>query len=641
MTWRAFLIGLGAVALVAAVSPYNDLVAHGTFLTGNHFPAGPFFILILLVVAVNLLIKLVRKCWALKSSELMLVWCMMIVASTVPGSGLMRYWLPMVAAPAYYGARPDKDYEEHILREVPEDLVLSTDVRSVAATRFFEGPKLRVPWKRWVRPIATWSAFILLFYLATFFLTGMLRKHWVEVEHLAFPLARVPLELVEGSDGPGLVPPFFRKRALLVGLALSLAFGLMRIAPVMTGADTGWRPQVPVQSVLWGTPLESLRVWSGHVYPMVIGFAFLVPADVALSVWLFFLLTHMQLVFADWLGTPIEGGDYSPFMQWQQAGAFIVFTIMMFWAARRHLMAVVRKAIGAAPSVDDSEEPIGHRTAFWGLVISVVGMIFWYVWHGMSILTTVPLLMLMACLVLVHARLVAQGGIFFVQQSWHPPTFLHGLTGGIFTAPAVVTAQMQDAILLTDAREVLSGHAFNALKISSVFKRHRRWFMPVMLAAIIVAMVVSGWMIMRIFYTEGAVNTADAFAYRGLPLSTFDGAHQMIDNPAKAVQTRPGGLALGAAIMFFVTFMRMRFYWWPLHSLGFLIGSTWPGQTLWFGFLVGWFTKVMVMKFGGGGMLRTARNFFLGVIVGEALLVGISALFGLAGVRFGNLFLPG
>ncbi len=641
MSLRAIIIGLAAVVLIAALTPYNDLVVGGTYLTGNHFPAGALFILVVLVLVVNVGIKLVWRAWALRTSELMLVWCMMIVASTVPASGLMRYLFPMVASPTYYAARPDKDYESHVLPGVPDDLVVTKDVQSPAVKRFFEGPAMRVPWGKWARPLASWGTFILLFYLATLFLTGLLRKQWVEVERLAFPLARVPLEIAADSAGSGLVPAFLRSRACVVGLTLSLAFGAVRMAPVLTGAAQGWVPSFPVQSFLWGTPIQALYIWSAYLYPMAVGFAFLVPADVALSVWLFFWFTHMELVVADRIGMPIAGGDYSPFMQWQQAGAFIVFTLIMFWMARRHLWDVVRKTFGLDSSVDDSQDPIGYRVGFWGLVLAVIGMLMWYAWHGIGPVVGVLLLALTFCVALVHARLVAQGGIFFVQQSWQPPTFLHGITGGaIFGPAAAVTAQMQNAILVADAREILSGHAVNALRVASAFERRRRWFLPLMLVSLIVALGVSGFFIMRLFYEQGALSTADEYAVMRLPFSTFDTAHMMIDNPAKAVEPKFGAFALGAGIMFAVTMMRMRFYWWPVHSLGFLTGSSWPGQTLWFAFFLGWGLKVIVVKFGGGAALRRTRDLFMGVIIGEAMLVGISAVLGLAGIKVGNLFLP-
>ena len=41
-----------------------------------------------------------------------------------------------------------------------------------------------MPWAQWVRPLVTWGIYVWLFYLATLFLTGMLRKQWVEAERL-------------------------------------------------------------------------------------------------------------------------------------------------------------------------------------------------------------------------------------------------------------------------------------------------------------------------------------------------------------------------------------------------------------------------------------------------------------------------
>ncbi len=126
----------------------------------------------------------------------------------------------------------------------------------------------------------------------------------------------------------------------------------------------------------------------------------------------------------------------------------------------------------------------------------------------------------------------------------------------------------------------------------------------------------------------------------GLPIASFNAADKMIADPTRNAQPYFGGLIAGGVVMFFVTAMRARFYWWPLHSLGLPLANTWPARTLWFSFLLGWLIKVVVMRYGGGAMLRTVRNFFFGVIVAEATLVGISTVFGFMGIKFGNIFLP-
>ncbi len=645
MTWRAFFIGLAAVALIAAVTPWNDFDKGNTFITGNHFPPGAVAVLLVLTLVVNIALKLVRRRWALGQSELMLVWCMMIVACTVPASGLMRYLFSIPASPAYYAARPDLFFEDYVLKDVPRDLVLTKDMKSAAARWFFEGiPRgeaVRIPWGPWTRPLIAWGIFAFLFYLATFFIGGMLRKQWVESERLIFPLARVPLEFTADAGEPRLVPGVVRDTGFVVGVIVTLVFALIRSMPVMTGAEQGWRPEVPIQDVLWGTPIQYLDMGSGYIYPIAIGFAFLVPSDTSLSIWFFFIFTRLELQFSNWIGQPIESGTWGPFMAWQQAGSYVVFVLMMFWAARRHLWAVFKKATGLDASVDDREEPIGYRLGFWGFVVSFLGMGLW-LWHyGMNFLVALLFLALMFVLVLGLARLIAQGGVFFVQQRWQPPDVLHSISGGrAFGAAAAVVAQMQNAIFIYDAREILSGHAMNALRVASVFRKHRRLFLPAMFAALIVAMLVCSWATLKVYYRVGGYNIANPWGTRAHPIETFTKAHRMITEPAQSADPRYGPMALGGAIMFFVTFMRGRFYWWPLHSLGFLMAASYAANTLWFSFLLGWLTKAATLKFAGGGTLRTLRSFFLGVIIAESLVIAISTALGLAGVKLGFIFLP-
>ena len=102
-----------------------------------------------------------------------------------------------------------------------------------------------MPWGQWWPVMRNWGVFICLYYLATFFLFGLLRRQWVDKERLAFPQARVPLEFTEGSGGGGLLPEIVKKRAFLVAAALTIVFGVIRISPVFFGASQGMQLKVP------------------------------------------------------------------------------------------------------------------------------------------------------------------------------------------------------------------------------------------------------------------------------------------------------------------------------------------------------------------------------------------------------------
>jgi len=647
MTKRAFLIGLLLVAIVAALTPFNDYLFENTYFTGNHFPPGPFFLLLLLTLVVNILIKFVHPRAAFRQAELMLIWCMLLVSSTVPASGLMRYWLPTMAAPAYYANSPDLPSQDIVLEATPEALVVSKNPHSIAAKQFFEGgrkgEKTRIYLGRWARPIAVWLIFIGFYYLATFFVGGMLRKQWVEVERLMFPLARVPLELTEGSGRKRLLPEMFHQAPFLVGFALTLAFALIRVSPVFLGKEQGWLPEIPLQNILANTPLDAVAWVSVTLYPLAVGIAFLVPADVTLSVWLFFWVIHSEILVSTWIGKPLKGGFFGEFMRWQQAGAFFSFVPMFLWAARRHLATVIKKAFGRGRDIDDSAEPIPYALSFWGLLFALAGMVGWLCFWKMKLLTAVALVAMLMCALLVHARIVSQGGIFFTIHHFSIPSLLHSMSGGkAFGPTAAIVAHMEDAFITQDTREILSPHAMNALRISSVFEKRRRLFLPVMLVSLALAIGVSAFSSLKMYNRVGGLNIPDAWGTIGVPMDIFRSTAAMINDPTGSAEPHWAPFALGAGVMMLLTFMRTRFFWWPIHSLGFLTASTYSILMLWFSFLLGWGIKVLVIKMGGGAALRKARQFFMGVIIGEAIAIGVTTLLGLTtGFKVGYIFLPG
>ncbi len=192
MTWRAFLLGLFLAGLLNWSDVRNGMARGWGRMTEGNFPTACVFALVALTLGLNTLIKLVRKRAAFKQAELMLVWCMLLVAATVPSTGLQRFWFPMLAAPAYIAQRPEIVWRDTALEAVPRQLVLTKDPKSVAARQFYEGggTESRLPWRQWLVPISRWGVFFAVFYMAVLFMCAILRKQWVDRERLQFPLAR-------------------------------------------------------------------------------------------------------------------------------------------------------------------------------------------------------------------------------------------------------------------------------------------------------------------------------------------------------------------------------------------------------------------------------------------------------------------
>ena len=627
MTLRAFIVGLLAVIAFSLLDTYCAIVQGYGWIASDCFPVGVVFIVVLLTVAGNLLIKLVRRAWALRQAELMLVWCMLTVAVAFTTAGTGRMLTGMIAGGTYLANRPDIAWEnDGSVSHAPASLLLSKNIDSEAVRQFYEAAPDggRVPWGRWLVPLAHWGVFLLMLYLGMLFAMSILRRQWVDVERLMFPLARIPLEFTEESGGPGLLPTLFRRKPCAVGLIAAAVFRLVRALPVILGGARPWQITVPLREAFTGTPLESADFHNFPILWIVIGLAYLVPADVSLSVWFFFLFGRMELLVAHWLALPEAGGTWSPLMRWQQFGAYVAFLVGMLWMARRHLAGVVRAAFGFPGAPDDSKEPVPYRIALWGLLVCVAGCLAWYVYHGMRPLTALVVLGLIFCSHVVYARIVAQGGLPMTRNLWVMHRAAEGLLGtGNIGPQGALIATIQSGMLVTWANVVLAPMAANALRISEVFKKRRRLLVPALFASLVVALVVTSWLVVDQAYSMGAAN----FSAFHVPNYAYGEAHRIIQGRSAGAQAfSPRPIAIGIGLMGFAMFMRARFYWWPIQSIGLLTCSSWHIHRLWFPFFLGWLAKVGIMKLAGGRALRTGRHFFIGFIIAEAFLDGASAV---------------
>jgi hypothetical protein len=627
MTLRAFAIGVLLVAAFALLEPYS---AHGHGwggFGGSAFPGSPVLVLVVLSLGVNGIVRLVRRGWELKRPELMLVWCMVTVG-VVYADSHGRHLYSMLACGPYMAGRPDLAWEEGgALTHAPEGLMLSKDPRSVAARQYYEGSGGRVPWRYWLRPLANWSAFFVLLALAVCCMAGTLRRQWVESERLMFPLARVPLEFTEESAGGGFLPRLFSEKGFRTGVLLTLAFRLFRALPLFFGGTSAMPLTIPMRQIFEGTPLAPMSFDDIEFWPQAVGFAFLVPADVSLSVWVFYWVARMELQTTGWLRMWEYGGTYGILMGWQQAGAYIAFTVGMLIMARQHLVTVVKKALWLG-SADDSEEPVSYRVATWGLVLSLGGCLAWYLWHGMSMLGAIIALALVMCWYIVYARMVAQAGLYTGRTVWQLPNMVHGLSlGHALTGPGALIASMQDTMLVTGGSAFVAPMAINAFRISEVFpRRRRRLLLPVLMLAFIVALVCCSYSALVTAYEMGGLNMADSWAAVREPIWRYKAADNIIRGAPQYSRCYWGPLAIGLGSMSFMLFMRARFYWWPIHGIGLLTCSSWNAHRLWLPFLLGWLTKVSIMKYTGGRTLRSARYFFIALILVEATVGGISTI---------------
>jgi hypothetical protein len=65
--------------------------------------------------------------------------------------------------------------------------------------------------------------------------------------------------------------------------------------------------------------------------------------------------------------------------------------------------------------------------------------------------------------------------------------------------------------------------------------------------------------------------------------------------------------------------MRLRFWWWPFHPIGYLASNTWGMKWNWMPFLVGWLAKTLTIRYGGLRFYRRMIPVAVGLIGGDLL----------------------
>ena len=118
VTRRALVLGAGAALFLNLACPYTVLVLQNAGLTSDYLAAGAMMVFLLLVGLVNPLLKIAFRAWALRTSELVVVYAMMVVASAIPTWGLVTNLCHILTRPFYY-ATPENRWAELIQPLIP------------------------------------------------------------------------------------------------------------------------------------------------------------------------------------------------------------------------------------------------------------------------------------------------------------------------------------------------------------------------------------------------------------------------------------------------------------------------------------------------------------------------------------------
>lgn len=640
---RAVLLGLFLAVAICALTPFNNAYRQATPLGGGHFPLAPFFILVwmtVLLAAVGIVFR--RRTW-LTGKELLVVWVLMVLVSGIAYTGLARTFFINLTAP-YHFATMENRWEGVLHPLLPKALYPQSPAaieglyNGLAGGRQMEWHEVlgHIPWEAWLGPLLVWGGFILLCYFVMICLVNLMSRQALYNERMNFPLLQVPQLMEEALDQNGL-GRFLSNRYLLAGLLLPLFLHLINGLHFYYPAV----PQIPTL-ILAGPYFPKHGLFSGfvklkiYIYPAFIGFAFLASRQISFSFWLFFILGGLLIGLLSVIGYNIPaaalGITFGPTLsrpeETQMIGAYGVFFLFLLWLARYHLVDITRQACGLAKPNPSEAEWFSARLSFWGVVFGGLGIVFWCHYFGTPLLMTVMMLAAFFMVMLVATRVICQGGIAYFTLTAAPIDGLIAFFGPRFlTGIGILIAGVVQKVLFVDLRESLMPSLLHTRKVTHGVA-NRRMIIAGVAITLVAGVVTSFLAMLALCYKFGVRELQFDWATR-TTLAVYENVYSLIETPVQPGEWVMIFALAGALVMLILVICYHRFYWWPIHPIGYLTAYSSAMRILWFSFFVGWVCNALCMRYGGVVLYKRLRLFFVGLIIGDFLMGGIWAVAGL------------
>ena len=637
-TVRSFVVGAALSFFISIAAPYGDSVIMSSWMAGAFSTGGAIFLLFILVAIVNPPLKLIRRGIEFEVTELVTIYIIMIVASSIVAVGLTEHLLPASAGVFYY-ATPENDWVNLIHPYIPE-WISPRDPEYIGY--FYEGlPEGEtIPWGMWMGPLLYWSSFAIVLYFVMICMMVILRRQWVERERVIYPMIQTPMEMIR-DDKSGYLAPFFKNPVLWLGFAIPFfidsAKAFHRYYPFV--------PDIDLSTSMFILHNTTRIIFDLRFY--VVGFVYLIPRDIALAIWSFSLLANVEHGIFNMIGFHSSQimslyaytWASSPYLLHQGMGAIIVFVMLGLWTGREHLKGVLRKAFKNDPNVDDSDEILSYRTAFFGMVLGLLFIGFWLWTTGMP-LWIVPIFVFVAFVIFIGmTRVVSEGGMPDMRPPILGSDFVVSGLGTTVLGPKGLVALAYTHVWHGELRTFVMASCANGLKLINVVVGNRRPLFWAMMLSIVVSLAGSMWMVLNMAYQEGGINLY-AWFFGGAPREPFD---YITSRVAGALTPNIGGwvaTGIGASVMGLLIFIRYRFIWWPIHPIGYVISPVFLINQVWLSVFLAWFFKVVILKYGGAAVFRKTRPFFLGLILGQMVVAAtwltIDYFTGMRGNSFGQ-----
>lgn len=691
ITFRVVFLCISLAFFFGMIIPIVDMKMRNTFLGATHLPPGAIAVLLVMLLAINPLLHLMSRdggkavfvagglvaCaaasvyfysnggvesllfWLFGAGAILLfltllmgrrpftrnetltVYISCLFSALAPGHGAENVFVVNLLGPFYYATRENKWLEflsESIKPWMTPALNADGSYNETVVSGWFLGvPTGQVPWGAWLVPVLIWGTAVAIMYFMMACLCVIIRKQWTEREALAFPLLKLPMELTEGVDNPreGMIPGFFRNPLMWIGFGIAVFVQGMRGLNLYFPDVPTFPLEIPTGPLFTEAPWNQIGGAPIVAFPLFVGIAYLLTAEVSFSFWFFYWFVKFQLIAAYYSGffpstlpnaTGVLGTGAKTFTFYQQIGVYLAYVAIMVWTGREHLKHIFLRAIGRRrKGGDEAIEAMSYPLAFWGFLGSFALLVAWTVAAGANPVLALVLWISYVVIILALTRIIAEAGILFVQQGWVPLGVLGQITNSgpghwLLNPASVPPAAMMQGSLMTDLRGFVMPSFIQGFKVAHDRRIPMKPLLIIMMVCALIAFGLGTFMNISLGYNQGGL-TLDPWYAGGASKQPAEASANLIKGLSDATYFNLTWLGLGMVLTYTFMVARSRFAWFPLHPIGFLVAHSYPIGQIWFSVFLGWMAKVLVTKFGGTDTYRKTTPLFLGLALGDVVMM--------------------
>jgi len=622
--WRGYLVGLVLLPLNTLWLLWMEKIGgEGVLPTTISLFFNVIFVIFFLALA-NLVARRLRPRWALTQAQMVVVYVMLTISSSVVAYDNMQVMVPSFTH-AFWFANPTNRWDQ-LFANAPPWLVVSNQQ---VLYQYYNGSSTMyqaLVLRAWLPPVLWWTGFVVVLTFVMICLSVLVRAQWADRERLTFPIIQLPLAITEPATA------LWRNRLLWIGFsvagAVDLVNGLHYVypsLPFLSVAPTvdNWGGNDLVR-FLPDLPWSAIGWLPATFYPAVIGICFLVPLDLLFSCVAFFFWWKLMYVLAAAIGVSRGWGaemseSVFPYANHQMFGGYLAIAIGPMLIGRGYFRAVWRRILGRPSGLSDSEEGMSYRLAAMGTVVGIGLLVAFSVHAGQSLRIAIIFFLIYYLLAVAVARVRAEFG-----SPVHDFHFA-GPNSTIVAVAGTSSLRHRDLTLfgllwwLNRAyRGHAIGHTIEGVQMAARTRSSGRPVAAAMVVATLLGSLVGFWVWLHFAYRLGVTSKWSGGDWQGSEVAAV--VQSWVQNPTHANLGALVFMGVGFAITLLLGNARSAIVGWPLHPVAYALAASWSIHLVWMPMVLALIAKWAVLRYGGLGLYLRAVPFFFGLILGETII---------------------